>query len=153
MDDQHSALLTVAAIMTPSVASVKMDDSLGSVARLFDDHGFDHAIVIEGDRCVGVISDRDLLRTISPFVGTDRSRAMDEFTASKRVHQVMSRHPVSVTRETSIALACEKMVEFGIHCLPVLDGEGRPEGIVTSGDVMRWTARQLGIWLERRPAA
>lgn len=153
MDSKNSALLTVSAIMTPTVATVSMDDSIGAVARLFDERGFNHALVLEGGACVGVLSDRDLLRTISPFVGTDRSRSMDEFTANKRVHQVMSRRLVAVRHETSIADACELMVEHGINCLPVLDSEGRALGIVTSTDVMRWTARQLGNWLDRRPAA
>jgi hypothetical protein len=37
----------------------------------------------------GVISDRDLLRALSPYVGTASENARDTATLRKRVHQIM----------------------------------------------------------------
>lgn len=78
---------------------------------------------------------------------------MDEFTANRRVHQIMSRNVISATPETPIATVSATMVEKNIHCLPVFDGGGALVGIVTADDVMRWTATQLGYGFGRSDAA
>lgn len=145
-------LLTVRAIMTPDVFTISMDASVGHVVQVFEDNGFNHIIVEDDGKCVGVLSDRDMLRTISPFVGTNKERAMDEFTANRRVHQVMARNVASVSPDTSIAEACELMYKRKIHCLPVLAPDRSILGIITASDVLAWTARQLGQWLERKAA-
>lgn len=149
MSDENSSQPTVEQIMSRKLVSVGMDDSIGRVSRVLEEHGFHHVLVLEDGRCVGVISDRDLLRTISPFVGTERARSMDEFTANKRVHQVMARSLIWVGPETPIADACRLMVEHDISCLPVLDERQHPLGIATTNDVLWWTAELF----EEREAA
>ncbi len=45
-----------------------MDDPLYLIQRIFQREGFHHLLVVEEDQLVGVISDRDLLPAISPYV-------------------------------------------------------------------------------------
>lgn len=66
-------------------------------------------------------------------------------------HQVMSRHVVTVSPQTSIVEAANTMLQRHISGLPVLDRTGRLVGIVSEGDFIRraeiGTGRRRGRWL------
>ena len=130
----------VSTIMSTRVVTVTPDDSLNSVRRLFDKHKFHHLIVVERDKAVGVISQRDLLKHLSPFVGTLSEKNRDSWTLDKRVHQVMTRSIVWMEPDSPITEAALLMAANRISCLPVLDKKGHPIGILTSRDVLRWVA-------------
>lgn len=130
--------MNVDAIMSRHVVTVSMDSTLRHVRDLFADHGFHHAVVTEHRRVVGIVSDRDLLANISPFLGKPSERAVDAASLDRRVHQIMSRHLVSVTHDTPVTDAARAILEHRISCLPVLDAEGACVGIVTWRDVLRW---------------
>lgn len=143
---------TVADIMTRDVTTVTMDDTLGWVRDIFDTKTFQHAVVTEAGRVVGVISDRDLLKHISPFIGKMHERSVDTKSLSRKVHQVMSRDLIWVRPETSIRRAARFLVDNNVSCLPVLcpdartaDAEeprgevhGRCIGIITDTDILRF---------------
>ena len=131
--------------MTTRVVSVDMDCPLAEVQRLFETHGFHHLVVVNNGRLVGVISDRDLLRAVSPFVGTASERSCDEHTLKKRAHQIMSRRPVSCEPETLVYDAARCMLENGINCLPAINPKGRCVGMITVRDLARWAMTELEI--------
>ena len=130
----------VSAIMSTKVVTVTPDDSLSSVRRLFDKQKFHHLIVVERSKAVGVISHRDLLKHLSPFVGTLSEKNRDSWTLDKRVHQVMTRSIVWMEQDSPITEAALLMAANRVSCLPVLDKKGRPVGILTSRDILRWVA-------------
>ena len=124
--------------MTRHVVTVCMDDSLKRVRELFAQSGFHHLLVVDKGKLVGVISDRDLLKHVSPFVGHELSeRTQDLATLNRRVHQIMSRQLVTCQAITDAAEAARMMLENRISCLPVVDETGRPVGIVTCRDLLR----------------
>ena len=89
-------------IMTTRVVTVEVDDTLEVVKQIFDAMKFHHLLVVDtGKTLCGVISDRDLLRALSPYVGTASENARDTATLRKRVHQIMSRKPVTLPPEAS----------------------------------------------------
>ena len=133
----------VSEIMSTKVVTISPDDSLQVVRRLFDQHRFHHLIVTEGGKAQGVISHRDLLKHLSPFVGTLSEKSRDTWTLDKRVHQVMSRSIVWADEDTPITEAALLMSANQISSLPILDEKGRPVGIVTTQDVLRWIADLL----------
>lgn len=143
----------VSEIMSSRVVTVSPDDTLGVVRRLFDDHKFHHMIVVEKGIARGVISHRDLLKHLSPFVGTLSEARKDAWTLEKRVHQVMSRSIVWAQPSTPITEAALMMAANRISCLPVLDDRSRPLGIVTTLDLLRWIAAKLHPELRGREAA
>jgi acetoin utilization protein AcuB len=85
-----------------------------------------------------VISDRDILKNTSPFLGnTFRERPTDRALLNRRAHQIMTRKLVATTADTAIQEAARLMLDHHISCVPVIDGQGRPIGIVTSRDLLR----------------
>jgi acetoin utilization protein AcuB len=130
--------LTVDQVMTRPAVSVSMDDSLKVIQERFAQHHFHHLLVVEGKRLVGLISDRDLFQHLSPFVGNEFSeRAQDLATLNRRAHQIMSRQLITTTRTTTIAGAIKLILENDISCLPIVDEQMRPQGIITWRDLLR----------------
>lgn len=125
-------------IMTSRVVSVELDDSLETVKGIFDSARFHHLLVVGSDKkLLGVISDRDLLRAISPYVGTLAEQARDLATLKKRVHQIMTRAPITLTAEASVTDATQLFLAHRVSCIPVVDTGFRPVGIVTWRDVLK----------------
>jgi acetoin utilization protein AcuB len=125
-------------IMSPQVVTVSMDDSLRVVRQLFEQHRFHHLLVVDGRRLVGVISDRDLLRHVSPFVGHDLAeRTQDLATLNKRAHQIMTRTPIAAHPDATLQEAIAMILEHRISCLPVVDEQSHPLGIVTWRDLLK----------------
>ncbi len=129
---------TVEQIMTRDLVTVTMDTPLGIVQNAFDRHRFHHVVVVEDTKAVGVISDRDLLRTISPFVGKLAERKVDYLTMQKKAHQIMTRAIIACSPDDSVSDAACMMFKHNISCLPVLDENESCVGIVTLNDVLRW---------------
>lgn len=125
-------------IMSGEPVTVRMDDDLHRVKDLFELYRFHHLLVLVGEKTlVGVISDRDLLRASSPFVGRASERPQDVATLNRRVHQIMTRNLVVVAPETPVEEAARLMLDKRVSCLPVVGPEGELLGIVTWRDQLR----------------
>ena len=131
--------LTVRDLMATRVVTIGMDDTLKTARGVFNRRRFHHLIVLEKGKPVGVLSDRDLLKHISPFVGAPLAeRPQDAATLKKRVHQMMTRKLVAVDPDASAAEAALRMEEHNVSCLPVIDADARLIGIITLRDLVRW---------------
>ncbi|MBS1170786.1 MAG: signal transduction protein [Burkholderiaceae bacterium] len=124
-------------IMTRKVVTVEMDDPLSVVKDIFDNSKFHHLLVIEEGKLFGVVSDRDLLKAISPNIGTLTETYKDAATLNKRVHQIMSRKPITLTEEASVRDAVAVFNQHKISCIPIVNKDFRPVGIVSWRDIMR----------------
>jgi acetoin utilization protein AcuB len=125
-------------IMTARVVTVDMDDRLEVVKEIFDTMGFHHLLVTdEHKKLSGVVSDRDLLRALSPYVGSAAETARDLATLNKRVHQIMTRHPITLRPEATVAEAVQLLLAHRISCIPIVDDEFRPVGIVSWRDLLK----------------
>ncbi|GAA4502456.1 CBS domain-containing protein [Pseudaeromonas paramecii] len=123
-------------IMRERVASVGMDDKLETVREIFAQAPFHHLLVLEDDKLVGIVSDKDLYRAISPYLDSFAENQRDRDTLSRKVHQIMSREPVTVSPELGVRSAADLMLARGISCLPVLE-QGQVVGILTWRDLLR----------------
>lgn len=103
------------------------DTPIAEVARIMAREGTSSLLVMEGERLVGIVTDRDLRRRVLA-AGVDPARP---------VREVMTPDPVTVGDG---ALAFEVMLEMtgrNIHHLPVLDPHDRVLGLVTTTDLVR----------------
>jgi acetoin utilization protein AcuB len=125
-------------IMTARVVTVEMDDRLEAVKEIFDSMSFHHLLVVdEHKRLSGVVSDRDLLRAISPYVGSAAETARDLATLNKRVHQIMTRRPITLRAQSTVAEAVALLLAHRISCIPIVDDDSKPVGIVSWRDLLR----------------
>lgn len=124
-------------IMTQTVVTVQMDDKLSLVKEIFDNSKFHHLLVLDEGKLFGVVSDRDLLKAISPNLGTMVITYRDLVTLNKRVHQIMTRKPITLKADDSISDAAALFNTHRISCLPVVDDDFRPVGIVSWRDLIK----------------
>ncbi|MNZ87876.1 Hypoxic response protein 1 [compost metagenome] len=115
----------VSEIMTHQVVTVSPEDNVYEVAVKMkqNDTGF-IPVVENGDRLIGVITDRDLVvRGIA-----------EKRPGSAAVETVMTTGIRTASRDTSVDEAAELMADQQIRRLPVTDGD-RLIGIVSIGDL------------------
>lgn len=132
-------MMTVGEIMTKNVVTVDMDDTLRTISQIFHAHRFHHLLVTKEKKLVGIISDRDFIKAMSPFLHSLSEREQDRATLNTKAHRIMTRNPLTATQETSIEQASKLLVKNNISCLPVIDAGGEIEGIVTWKDILNWS--------------
>jgi len=129
--------MQIASIMTTRLVTARPDDDLKSIKSIFEKAGFHHLLIVDGGKLQGIISDRDLLRNMSPFFGTLSERPQDVATVNKKAHQIMTRALITVAPETALADAIALLLSRKISSLPVVTAEGDLVGIVTWRDLLR----------------
>jgi acetoin utilization protein AcuB len=123
--------------MSKPVVTVSLDDTLHVVKEIFKNAKFHHLLVVEAGKLYGVLSDRDLLKFISPFIGTVQETVHDKFTLNKKVHQIMTRKPITLTPLADVYEAISLFNQHSISCIPIVNEKGAPVGIVSWRDILR----------------
>ena len=129
--------MTVESIMTTRLVTVEMDDPLKVIGDIFRQVKFRHLLVLDDGVLVGVISDRDFFKEISPYIGTFSETNRDRATLEKRAHQIMTRYPVVASKETPIRTAAQLLLEKRVSCLPVVGPKKDVLGIITWKDLLQ----------------
>lgn len=133
--------MKVNSFMTKHIVTVTMDDKVSHVKYLFDEHEFHHLLVVDRGNLSGVLSDRDLLRVLSPDVDGLDATPRDLACLKKMVHQIMTRNPITLHQDASIRDAIDVLNQHPISCLPIVNDAGKAVGIVTWRDLIRMLAR------------
>ncbi|WP_158966823.1 CBS domain-containing protein [Paraglaciecola sp. L3A3] len=124
-------------LMTKTLVTVELDDSLRDVKRIFDNASFHHLLVVEKSVLYGVLSDRDLLKTISPHIGTVSEKVQDLATLNKKAHQIMTPKPICLTADQDIYVAIETFNKYKLSCIPIINEHNHPVGILSWRDILK----------------
>ncbi|TFW31097.1 CBS domain-containing protein [Duganella callida] len=124
-------------IMSKHVVTVGLDDTLALVKEIFDHSKFHHLLALEKGELLGVVSDRDLFKALSPNIGTNVETYKDLATLNKRVHQIMSRKPRILRDDASVDDAIDLFNAEPISCIPILSHDDRLVGILSWRDILR----------------
>ncbi|MDP2713746.1 CBS domain-containing protein [Rheinheimera sp.] len=130
-------MLNIAQLMSTKPVSVSPDDALTVVKQIFDHVKFHHVLVVENGILLGVLSDRDLFKALSPHIGTAAETPRDLATLNKKVHQIMLRQPVTLQPQAKVMDAIQLFNTHGVSCIPVVDSQNRPQGILSWRDIIR----------------
>lgn len=125
------------AVMSKPVVTIMADDRLSKVSRMFREQKLHHLLVVDGKEFVGIVSDRDFFRSIGPRAELPLATETEAAALNKRVHQVMSRHPICVREDQSVDDVMELFIKHKISCVPVIDGHGFPVGIISWRDIIK----------------
>lgn len=110
--------------MTQSVVTAPIDAPLDTVAELMRDRNVGSVVVVDGDRPVGVVTDRDLALIV----------VADGVDSSEQAGDHATRPLVTGEAEMDLEEAAALMVQNRIRRLPVLEGT-ELAGIVTIDDL------------------
>ena len=98
-----------------------------------------HFPVVDDDKVVGVVSQRDLYKASLGSVMKYGEKAQRSFLEGIAVKEVMCEPVITITPEASVKEAARLMMEKRIGCLPVLEG-AKLVGIVTETDMLKLVA-------------
>ncbi|MDP1549278.1 MAG: CBS domain-containing protein [Nitrosomonas sp.] len=129
--------MLVSELMSTKLITVELDDKLSVVKEIFESMKIHHLLVIESKKVFGVVSDRDLYKALSPNIGTKTETFKDVATLNKRVHQIVSRNPIVLTPNATIAEAIDIFNTHTISCIPIVDHEMKPLGIITIRSILK----------------
>lgn len=129
--------MNISKLMTKTLFTVNMDDSLERIKQLFENLKIHHVLVIENKKLYGLISDRDLLKHLNPKVELRSATCQDLACLNLKAHQIMIRNPIALGLDASGQDAVALFNEHSISCIPILNDEGHPVGIVTIHDILR----------------
>jgi CBS domain-containing protein len=110
-------------VMSSPAVTVSTDTGLKDATRLLARHGITALPVLDpSGALVGVISEADVLQVA--YLGEDPIQIVPARAAPERrpvlVGEVMSRHPVAVSADTSVAEAVDLMIGTTVKSLPVV---------------------------------
>ncbi len=109
------------------VYSVSPEDSVYTALEKMSERRIGALMVVERDKLVGVVSERDYARKVVLAGKLSRETAVRDIMTSK-VYYVAATHRI----DECMALMTDK----GIRHLPVMDGD-RLDGVVSIGDVVK----------------
>ncbi|WP_236889228.1 CBS domain-containing protein [Desulfoluna limicola] len=135
--------MSVQKIMSKRIVTVELDDTLAVARDIFENVKFHHLLVVENNKLFGVLSDRDLLKALSPNLETAAENRQDRATLNKRVHQVMSRKPITLNENASVYDAIHLFNTEIITCIPIVDNDNRPVGIISWRDIMKMLGKMI----------
>jgi len=137
--------------MTSPATVVSQDARLIDAVLLLRSNGIRHLPIVDGDRLVGIITDRDIQRcapSLPEKITQEEYNAIFERTALARV---MVRDPLSVSPDTPLRDAAALLHEQKFGCLPVVE-DGRLVGVITISDMLGVLRRLLAGELLAAPA-
>ena len=117
--------MQVADIMTSASVTESPEDSLRSAAETMWKQQTGSLLVMEGERLVGIITERDVMKAVA------RGRDLD----TTPVREIMTRDVLTVEPQTSPHEAARQMAARWIRHLPVVDG-GLVVGVVSQRDLV-----------------
>ncbi len=128
--------VTAADLMGGPALAVGPDATLGTVRQVLAGSGVEHVLVVEDSVLRGVVSERDVLQALSPYLGTASEQARDLQTLRRPVHQVMDHHPVTVRPDAGLDEVARLVASPRSCALPVVAQGGHPLGVITWRDLL-----------------
>ena len=103
------------------------DDSVGDVLQLLRAQRTGAALICDGPKLVGILTERDALKLMA--------RGADFSTP---VRDVMSSQPATISSSATVGDAIRVMAQGGYRHLPIVDDAGKPAGVVAVHGIVRY---------------
>jgi CBS domain-containing protein len=113
-------------VMTADVSFVNPDASILEIARKMRDHDIGSTPVVENDRLIGMVTDRDIVVRLVAEGGEVRA---------KTARDAMSPGVLYCFGDETVEAVLENMGDQQIRRLPVVDRDKRLIGVVSLGDL------------------
>lgn len=120
-------------IMAANVLTVDAAATVKDAAVLMSKKAYGCVLVVEGDRAIGIITERDIVRQIAAE-GIDPSKV--------RAADIMSTPLITIKVDSTVVEAAERMSNFGIRRIVVVLDDGALAGLLTAGDLAKWLAKR-----------
>jgi CBS domain-containing protein len=114
--------------MSPNPCAIEADKPVAYAARMMKDEDVGLAPIVEGDRLVGTLTDRDIVTRVVAEGGDPQSVT---------VREVASTNLVTIDPQEKLDEALQLMARNQVRRLPVIEQDGRLVGVVAQADIAR----------------
>jgi CBS domain-containing protein len=115
--------------------SVSPETTVGETLTAMMTRGVGCLTVVEGDRLLGIFSERDALLRLN----VDAAKMAD-----RPVSEVMTVNPATLRSRDKIAFALHRMNVGGFRHLPILDDDERLVGVISIRDILTYLTERIG---------
>ena len=130
--------------MSTSLLTVRPESTLKAAYNIMGEKKIRHLLVTDlKSRLLGIISDRDIKKYMSPFAGSSIESGRDRALMESQVSSFMKKEVITVNRDESLKSCITKMLENTIDALAVVDNEGIAIGILTTTDLLKLLRTKL----------
>ena len=124
--------MKVSQYMTRRVITIGPETLFRRAFDFLQNHKIHHLPVVEGDKIVGIVAERDLLLAAANFGSADVP-----------VAEIMKHPPICVSEDVPLKEAARLLVVNHIGCLPVMSKTNEMVGIITETDIFKIAAGML----------
>jgi CBS domain-containing protein len=121
--------------MMSALTTISQESSLLDAAMTMRRSSIRHLPIVEGEKLVGIITERDVLRCSPSLLGEITQDEYNAIFENTPITRVMTRDPISVAPDSPVRDAVALMIDRKMGCLPVVEGE-RLVGILTRSDLL-----------------
>ncbi len=136
--DHISLAMCAQEIMQKDVVWGSGDDSVQQALTKMQQAQTGYMLVGTDGQLEGIVSKSDITGAVSIYlrpIFAKWRRPLDDATLQIRVKWIMSRPVRTIKPETSLTTIMENMRQFGGRCLPMVDQQGKVQGLVTVFDI------------------
>jgi CBS domain-containing protein len=126
IDEEERMGKTIREAMTSNPKTVSTDQTVVDAARIMKQEDAGIVPIVDGDKLVGVITDRDITITVV---------ADGKDPQSTKVTEIASRDLVTIDPQQNLDEALRLMASHQVRRLPVVEEDGRLVGILAQADV------------------
>ncbi len=123
--------------MTADVLTVSSDISVIEADEFMAERQIRRLLVVENDKLVGIVSLGDVREGKS-------SKSTFSGAGTVKLKKIMTRDPITISEDATIALAAQTMLSTKVSGLPVVDANGKLAGIITESDIFRMVVQEWG---------
>ena len=122
--------MKIRGIIRPEAVTAELDETVSKAAKRMRLHQVSALPVVEHDRLVGIVTERDITRAV----------AEETDPATTTVAEIMTQHPLIAAPDDEAETVAMRMLEHGIRHAPVVENN-RLVGVVSVRDLL-----MLEIW-------
>jgi CBS domain-containing protein len=104
--------------------------SIADAVAVMQQNGGEAVLVCAGTRLLGILTERDVLLKVLAR-GVDGDAEVDRF---------MTARPDTLTAESTVEEALQMMERGGYRTIPLVDQDGRPDGVLRQQDILAFVA-------------
>jgi CBS domain-containing protein len=132
-------------IMQKNVIWASPEDSVQQALAKIHKNDAGYLMIGRGQVLEGIVSKTNLTAALSPYLRSIFAkwrRPLDDATLQIRIKWIMGKSFNSIQPDTPLKAIMEKMCITDLRCLPVVDEQGKAQGLITVFDILKMFLNQ-----------
>lgn len=135
---ERAVVIKTADLMSSPPVTLSSEAKVDDVPGVMWENGVGSVLIVDKKgKLVGIVTERDVLYAASHGL----------LGKGHPVSAVMSRDLTVATPDEDVTSVIEKMRDYNVRHIPVVDSEGRPVGVVSARDVLDYAVRLISLFM------